>query len=281
MASHEMVLRPQTFDQLTLFAQMAAKSSMVPKDYIGKPENIMLAVQMGSELGLAPMQAIQNIAVINGRPAVWGDAMLALVKVHPEFEDIQETIEGSGDQRVAVCRVKRRGQIPVVTRFSIDHAKQVGLLGKPGPWQQYLERMLQMRARGFALRDAFPDALKGLISAEEAYDSPRPAPSSAISDAKAATVSPSEAHPTPSEAHPTPSEAHPTPSIDDDGRRLEGAIRTALANCADLADVEKVVSRWKVTLTRQIVSDDLKSRIERMIEYARETRAATQPGDLG
>lgn len=77
-----------------------------------------------------------------------------------------------------------------------------------------------------------------------------------------------------------PSEAHPTPSIDDESR-LEGAIRTALANCADLADVEKVVSRWKVTLTRQIVSDDLKSRIERMIEYARGTRAATQPGDLG
>jgi hypothetical protein len=32
--------------------------------------------------------------------------------------------------------------------------------------------MLQMRARGFALRDAFPDVLKGLITAEEAQDMP-------------------------------------------------------------------------------------------------------------
>ena len=171
--ANEMVLRPQTFDQLKIFADMAAKSSLVPKDYQGRPENIMLAVQMGSEIGLAPMQALQNIAVINGRPAVWGDAMLALVKCHPEFESVQESIEGEGDKRVAVCTVIRRGQPPVVSRFSVADAKAAGLWAKAGPWQQYPARMLQMRARGFAIRDSFPDALKGLISAEEAADIPR------------------------------------------------------------------------------------------------------------
>lgn len=171
--ANEMVLRPQTFDQLKIFAEMAAKSSLVPKDYAGRPENIMLAVQMGSELGLAPMQALQNIAVINGRPAVWGDAMLALVKCHPEFESIQESIEGAGDKRVAVCTVIRRGQPPVVCRFGVEDAKAANLWSKPGPWQQYAARMLQMRARGFAIRDSFPDALRGLISAEEAADIPR------------------------------------------------------------------------------------------------------------
>lgn len=170
---NEMVLRPQTFDQLKIFADMAAKSSLVPKDYVGRPENIMLAVQMGSEIGLAPMQALQNIAVINGRPAVWGDAMLALVKCHPEFESIQESIEGDGDKRVAVCTVIRRGQPPVVCRFSVADAKAAGLWTKGGPWQQYPARMLQMRARGFAIRDSFPDALKGLISVEEAADIPQ------------------------------------------------------------------------------------------------------------
>jgi hypothetical protein len=80
------VLRPQTFEQLGQFAAMAARSSMVPQAYRGKPEDIMLAVQMGSEVGLAPMQALQNIAVINGRPSIYGDAALALVS--NEYKDM-------------------------------------------------------------------------------------------------------------------------------------------------------------------------------------------------
>lgn len=166
------VLRPQSFEQIMQFAQMAARSALVPKDYYGKPENIALAVQMGSEVGLPPMQALQNIACINGRPAIWGDAMLGLVKASGLMQDIQERFEGEGDTLTAVCTVHRYGNSPVTWRFSIDDAKRAGLLGKPGPWTQYRQRMLQMRARGFALRDAFPDVLKGLISAEEAQDTP-------------------------------------------------------------------------------------------------------------
>jgi hypothetical protein len=59
-----------------------------------------------------------------------------------------------------------------VGRFSVADAKRAGLWGKSGPWTQYPRRMLQLRARGFALRDAFPDVLKGLVTAEEAQDYP-------------------------------------------------------------------------------------------------------------
>ncbi len=166
------VLQPNSFGELVQFAKMAASSDLMPRDYKGKPENIMIAVQMGSEVGLSPMQAIQNIAVVNGRPSLWGDAMLALVRRDPRCLDVAEHIEGDGDARVAVCVVKRANASPITGRFSVDNAKKAGLWGKPGPWQQYPERMMQMRARGFALRDAFPDVLKGLQSAEEARDIP-------------------------------------------------------------------------------------------------------------
>jgi hypothetical protein len=161
-------LRLTNFNELVQFAQMAAKSGLVPVEYRGKPESIMLAVQLGSELGLAPMQSIQNIAVIGSRPAVFGDAMLALVQAHPDCMDVIESEEDG----TAVCTVKRRGRTPVVRRFSVEDAKLAKLWGKPGPWQQYPARMCQMRARGFALRDSFPDVLKGLITAEEARDIP-------------------------------------------------------------------------------------------------------------
>jgi hypothetical protein len=75
----------------------------------------------------------------------------------------------------AHCLVKRRyneDMEETVATFSVMDAKQARLWGKQGPWQQYPKRMLAMRARGFAIRDAFPDAMKGMITAEEAQDYP-------------------------------------------------------------------------------------------------------------
>ena len=169
-------LAPANFTELVEFAEIAARSQFVPKDYRNHPEDILLAVQLGSEVGLRPMQALQNIAVINGRPAVWGDALPGLCKASPVYQDLIETFdrEDDPDFLTAVCVAKRHGSTPVTARFSVIDAKRAGLWTKAGPWQTYPQRMLQMRARSFALRDAFPDVLKGLISVEEALDLPAP-----------------------------------------------------------------------------------------------------------
>jgi hypothetical protein len=162
-----------SFDDAYRFATMVAKSDFAPKDFKGKPESCLLAIQHGSEIGLSPMQSLQNIACINGRPAIWGDAALAVAMASPVCESVTETIDGEGDNMVATCTAKRRGyEKPTVVRFSVADAKKAGLWGKSGPWSQYSKRMLQLRARGFALRDAFPDVLKGLVTAEEAQDYP-------------------------------------------------------------------------------------------------------------
>lgn len=164
---------PATITEAIQFSEMLAKSQMVPKAYQGKPEDIMVAVQWGFEIGLAPLQALQNISVINGKPSVYGDAAMALVQASQVCEGIDESIEGEGTPNpVAVCIARRKGRNPVIVRFSVEDAKRAGLWGKQGPWTAYPKRMLQMRARGFALRDAFPDVLKGLITAEEALDYP-------------------------------------------------------------------------------------------------------------
>jgi hypothetical protein len=175
------------------FAGMVAKSDFAPKDFKGKPESCLLAIQHGSEVGLSPMQSLQSIAVINGRPTIWGDAALALVQSSPACEYIKEYIEGDGDQAVAVCEVKRRGYpAATVSTFSMFDAKRAGLAGKSGPWTQYPLRMLALRARGFALRNAFADALRGLVTAEEAQDYPAaaatPEPVVVRSTAKAVTL---------------------------------------------------------------------------------------------
>ncbi|AOG23033.1 hypothetical protein [Acidovorax sp. RAC01] len=161
-------LSPQTFEQALTFSNYLADSDMVPKDFKGKPGNCLVAIQWGMEIGLKPLQAMQNIAVINGRPSLWGDAVIALVRSSSLCEYVIEEDDGFA----ATCRVKRRGEPEQYRTFSMDDAKAAGLLGKAGPWTQYPKRMRQMRARAFAVRDVFPDVLKGLPVAEEVQDMP-------------------------------------------------------------------------------------------------------------
>jgi hypothetical protein len=174
---------PQTMTEAMEFSERLARSQMVPRNYQGKPEDILVAVQWGYEIGLAPIQALQNISVINGKPSVYGDAAMALVQASPVCEGVEEYFEGEGTPNpIAVCIAHRKGRKPVTCKFSVEDAKRAGLWGKQGPWQAYPKRMLQMRARGFALRDAFPDVLKGLITVEEAEDYPEEAKPRPVKD---------------------------------------------------------------------------------------------------
>ena len=163
-------LVPQSLDDAFRLSKALAQSGdMVPKHFQAKPEMIMAAIVRGMEIGLAPMQALSNIAVINGRASIWGDALPALLQ--RAGHAIDSEIDGDGDNRRAVARVKRGDTGEVITRtFSVADAKKAGLWAKQGPWQAYPDRMLQMRARSFAARDGAADALMGLQVAEEVQD---------------------------------------------------------------------------------------------------------------
>ena len=169
-------LAPKNIEQAFQLAGAFAKTELVPKGYRGKPEAIVVAWQFGAEIGLQPMQALQSIAEINGIPAIFGDAAIALCKGSPHWieEDYSESWNGEpfNDDFKAVCTVRRRDGKPVTREFTVADAKLAGLWKKSGPWTNYPKRMLQMRARAWALRDVFPDVLKGLYFVEEARDIP-------------------------------------------------------------------------------------------------------------
>ena len=170
--TNESLLSEQRFEHALRIANMMSKSQMVPKAFQNKPQDIVLAMEFGRRLGLGELQAIQNIAVINGRPTMWGDAVLAACQSHPDFEYIrEEQIMGADNTVIGYrCTVKRKSYPDATIRdFSIDDAKKAGLWGR-NTWAQYPTRMLQMRARGFALRDTFADALSGVAVREEVED---------------------------------------------------------------------------------------------------------------
>ena len=166
------LIAPNNFEHYFRIARMMSTSELVPKGYKDKPQDVLIAMEMGVSLGLGPLQAIQNIAVINGKPCFYGDGMLAVCAGRPDFENISEEpiVDDKGKCIGYRCTVSRRGRTPVTQTFTIEQAQAAGLWGKAGPWKQYPDRMLQMRARGFALRDSFADALGGVRMAEEVQD---------------------------------------------------------------------------------------------------------------
>lgn len=173
------------FDSAMKFAEIISKSAFCPKQFMGKPGEVLVSLQFGLELGLKPLQALQNIAVINGKPSIYGDAALALCKNSPDYEYVIEAFEDIKGVKTAVCRAKRKCEPEEAVRyFSVEDAKTAKLWGKMGPWTDYPDRMLQMRARGFALRDVFPHVLKGFITVEEAQDYPSDKPQHKVTNHK-------------------------------------------------------------------------------------------------
>ena len=163
-----------TLDKVWRMADGIIKGGFAPKG-MTKIESVMVAIQYGMEVGLSPMAAVSNIAVINGRPSLWGDALPGLVEASGLMEWKTQKLEGEGEQTVAIYTSKRVGNPdPIVTRFSVDDAKRAKLwMNKDkDPWIKYPFRMLMNRARAFNLRDNFPDVLKGLTGSHEAQDIP-------------------------------------------------------------------------------------------------------------
>lgn len=168
------VMMPQTYSELERWAAKIAGTDFVPKEYRGKPDSVLICAQYALEIGLGIVEGLRSIAVINGKPSLYGDGLLALCQSSPVCEYIKESpiLDDQGHVTGYICEAKRKGQDAKQSRFTIEDARRAKLSTKLGPWQEYPQRMLQMRARGFALRDVFSDVLKGLIAREEAEDYP-------------------------------------------------------------------------------------------------------------
>lgn len=156
------------FEVAKRIAHVLALSSLVPDAYRGRPNDCFVAINMGASLGMDPFQAIQSIAVIEGKPCLYGDGLIGVVRASPKCEWIKETISDDGNS--ATCVTQRKGDPDTISAtYTMDDAVQAGIHTKFN-WKKHPKRMLQMRARAYCLRDAYPDLLKGLGVVEEHQD---------------------------------------------------------------------------------------------------------------
>lgn len=183
------VLGGDDMDSQWRVACAVASSGMVPKQFEGKPGAVLVAMQSAKERGLNPWNALQQTANINGRSSNWGELPLGEVMragILKHFEEYWldekgnriDPVLGLGKKRwAAVCEAERMDGLggKIVRVFSHQDAETARLLGKD-TWKQYGARMLQMRARGWALKDAAPEVVAGIQMPE--YDDFEPEPKS-------------------------------------------------------------------------------------------------------
>lgn len=221
-----MPIIPRDQIQAARLAGAIVDSGMVPKSYAVEPgkgeglgknaeecakltrARVLMGIIKGLEVGLAPMTALGSIVIVNGRPSLWGDGAMALVRKSGKVEYIKEWTEGTPyqDDWTAHCEGLRKGETaPLKRSFSWAEAKRARLTTKTGPWQDYPARMLAARARAWVLRDLFADALSGLSIAEEAQDiAPAPPP---VTDTSFLDAGMPAALPTPSAETPAEGQA--------------------------------------------------------------------------
>lgn len=182
----ELSLMPLTFGHKYQMAQILCKSAMLPP-HLKTPENVVVTLQYGHELGLSPMVAINNIYMVNGKPTLSADIMHAICRRSSEYGGVK-WIEIS--DKVAKCVVTRKTASyseETIGFYTIDMAKDAGLLTKDN-WKKYPARMLKHRALSYALRDAFPDLISGFYTREELEKNPIQVERNITAEATASTV---------------------------------------------------------------------------------------------
>ena len=183
---------PNTPEEIAWTIGVIVRGGLVPDSYkdrsTGQPNKSQLAIGImkGLELGVPPLTALANIAVINGRPTMWGDLMIAMVLktgllVGIKEDEIGTPAPDAGDvdkfddsYGLEVALTRKGVEGPFIGRFTVGDARRAGLWmnNKRKPWLHHPKRMLRMRAIGFALRNGFADCLAGMYFREEIEDMP-------------------------------------------------------------------------------------------------------------
>ena len=164
------IIAPKSIEETEKLSATLAKSSLLPNAIRGKAADIMATILAGAELGLAPMQSLRGIVVIQGKPCLSADTMGALCQRRPDVCEYLLMRESTPTR--AVYETKRRGHTsPTTMAFSSDDAARAGLTGDN--WRKYPAAMLRARALSAICRAVYPDLCLGLYDPDELQPEPQ------------------------------------------------------------------------------------------------------------
>jgi hypothetical protein len=179
------LLIPTSYDEMYRLAKTMHVSNMFA---LHSPEQAMVVLMTGLELGFSPAQAFRGIHVIKGKPTLSADMMVAVCKSRADICHYFRVVESTDQQ--AVYQTHRVGEAePTTNTFSLGDAERAGLLRGNENYQKYGPQMLRARAASGLARMVYPDLMLGLYTPDEIESTPppaRPAPVNVTPDARTA-----------------------------------------------------------------------------------------------
>jgi len=180
-------IAPQSFEDIQRVAKALVAAGLGSSAWNDTDETKLAKataqIMTGLELGLPPMQALSNIAIINGRPLIFGSMVPALI--HRAGHKYRHWIEGEGNAMKGIAEIVRADGTTYRSEFSVADAKRAKLWderekvqkkGKGGqsytadndsPWHRYPKDMLCWRACSRVVKIGAPDVLAGVYVREE------------------------------------------------------------------------------------------------------------------
>lgn len=164
-------LMPDDAEGVFKISQYLAKSDLVPKSFAGRPENVFAAIMYGREIGVSAMQALSNIAVVNGRASAWGELVVAIILNSGTCEYLKSPVfKGSGDDLTVTVEGKRKGQPePAAFTYTMKDAILAGNSQKD-TYKKHPKDMIYWKAMSRLAKFLWADALKGLSIREVAFE---------------------------------------------------------------------------------------------------------------
>lgn len=151
----------EAMDAAHKLATVLCNTQMVPQTFRGKPDDGAAAILYGAELGLKPQQALQQVFVIHGQPAIYARTMVALLKGKGyKFKTVE-----SSDESVTMRGVAPSGEQESST-WTIDRAKKAGYTSNKR-YQTDPQAMLYAKAASEVSRRLAPNVLLGIKYAAE------------------------------------------------------------------------------------------------------------------
>lgn len=180
--SHEqttaLAIVPRSIEEAERLSQIMCKANILPEHFRNKPADVFVAISYGLEVGLTPINALQSIYVVHGRPGMYADAMVALVLASGKAMYFR-TVEAT-DTEATVETLRRGDPEPRRLTITIAQAKKAGWTSNK-KYDSEPARMLAARAKSTLCKDCYPDVLRGMASVEELRDE-------AVSSSPAASV---------------------------------------------------------------------------------------------
>lgn len=189
-------LAPTTLPEAESFSLTIAKSSLLPPALRGKPADVLLVVLTGQELGISPLQAIRGVHIVQGKPVLAADLIIALCMKHPDCRYFH--LDESTPERATYSTLRAGHPEPTRMTWTMEDARRAKLTGKDN-WTNHPAAMLRARCAAALARVVFPDILFGTYlpdEAEEFRGGPKAPPIEAM-DAVVVDEPPSAAIPEP------------------------------------------------------------------------------------